>query len=34
MWWVKFKAFATLNGFLEAIRMELNLDMPTNWIKK
>jgi hypothetical protein len=34
MWWAKFKAFATLNGFLQAIKMEPNPDMPTNWMEK
>jgi hypothetical protein len=31
MWWAKFKAFATLNGFSEAIQIEPNPDMPKKY---
>jgi hypothetical protein len=33
MWWAKFKAFATLNGFSEAIQTEPNPDMPKKFTK-
>jgi hypothetical protein len=31
IWWAKFKAFATLNGFSEAIQTEPNPDMPKKY---
>ena len=32
MWWTKFKAYANINGFSEAIREKPNPDMPTSWL--
>jgi hypothetical protein len=31
MWWTKFKAYANINGFSDAIREKPNPDMPTSW---
>jgi hypothetical protein len=31
MWWTKFKAYANINGFLDAIREKPNPDMRTSW---
>jgi hypothetical protein len=31
MWWTKFKAYANLNGFSDAIREKPNPDMLTSW---
>jgi hypothetical protein len=31
MWWTKFKAYANINGFSDAIRDKPNPDMPTSW---
>jgi hypothetical protein len=34
MWWTRFKAYANINGFSDAIRVMPNPDMPTSWFEE